>query len=284
MQEIAPHIYVENSYPGVTLGAINWPHGLLLIDAPFRPDDIRLWRTALQSMNSGIERLLVNLDDHYDRTLGARQIECMVVGHEKMTQIFRDRPLSFKPQMIETGSEWELYNSIGSTRWAPPEITFSERLEIHWDASPIWLESHPGPSQCAIWVVLPEQKIVFVGDTIMADEPPFLANADLELWKESLTYLQKSDLKNYVIVAGRGGVVTQNQVKDQMKSLDKIIRQIDKLSGKNLKADDIAKASQSILKNFDIPKGKEQFYYLRVFWGMSQYLRRQQDTTVEPAA
>ena len=99
-----------------------------------------------------------------------------------------------------------------------------------------------------------------------------------------LYYHHVQDLKNYVIVTGRGGVVTQNQVKDQMKSLDKIIRQIDKLSGKNLKADDIAKASQSILKNFDIPKGKEQFYYLRVFWGMSQYLRRQTDTTVEPAA
>ena len=47
MQELAPHIFIETAYPGVTLGAINFPHGLIMIDAPLRPDDIRLWRATL---------------------------------------------------------------------------------------------------------------------------------------------------------------------------------------------------------------------------------------------
>ena len=41
MQEIAQGIYVENSYTGVTVGAINLSHGLLLVDDPPRPEDAR---------------------------------------------------------------------------------------------------------------------------------------------------------------------------------------------------------------------------------------------------
>ena len=32
MQELSNHVYIETGYAGVTLGAINWPHGLILIE------------------------------------------------------------------------------------------------------------------------------------------------------------------------------------------------------------------------------------------------------------
>ena len=66
-----------------TLGAINAPHGLILIDAPLKLDDTRLWRSTLLNLGGGIDRLLINLDAHPDRTLGVRSMECTVVGHEK---------------------------------------------------------------------------------------------------------------------------------------------------------------------------------------------------------
>ena len=71
MQEIVPNVYIETGYAGVTLGAINWPHGLVLIDAPFRPEDTRSWRSALLNLGGGVDRVLVQLDAHPDRTLGA---------------------------------------------------------------------------------------------------------------------------------------------------------------------------------------------------------------------
>jgi galactose-1-phosphate uridylyltransferase len=57
MLEIAPQIFIERDYPGVTLGLINWPMGIILIDAPFRPDDIRLWRISMQTFNGSTDRL-----------------------------------------------------------------------------------------------------------------------------------------------------------------------------------------------------------------------------------
>jgi glyoxylase-like metal-dependent hydrolase (beta-lactamase superfamily II) len=273
MQEIAPHVFIEKSYPGVTLAAINWPHGLILIDAPLRPDDIRVWRTALANMYGGIDRLLVNLDEHFDRTLGARQVECMVAGHEKMSLLFRDRPVTFKSQTMETGADWELQNGLGSIRWAPPEISFSHRLEINWDADPIILEAHPGPSICSIWVELPTQKIVFVGDTIVPNAPPFLAYADLPAWKETLGLLLTRAYQDYVIVSGRGGVVTHNDVKTQLKFFEKVEHHLEKLAEKPDSIEEVNKATHNLLKNFDYGPERESHYALRLSWGIQQYLK-----------
>jgi len=273
MQEIAPHVFIETSYPGVTLGAINWPHGLILIDAPLRQDDIRLWRSTLANMNGGLDRLLVNLDEHFDRTMGARQVECMVAGHEMMNQLFRDRPVTFKSQSIETGADWELQNGLGSIRWAPPDISFSHQLEINWDDHPVILEAHPGPSICSIWLELPYQKIVFVGDTIVPDAPPFLANADLPKWKDTLNLLLSAKYKEYKIVSGRGGLVDHSAARDQIKFLEKVDHQLEKLQEKKDSLVDIEKAAHVLLKNFNVAEGLSDHYLLRLNWGLQQYLR-----------
>ncbi|NMC86696.1 MAG: hypothetical protein GYA58_15580 [Anaerolineaceae bacterium] len=273
MQEIAPHVYIETSFPGVTLGAINWPHGLIQIDAPFRPEDIRTWRAELITMSGGVERLLVNLDAHFDRTLGSRQIECMIVGHEKMAQVFKDRPITFKAQTIETGADWELYNGIGSIRWAPPEITFSDRLEIYWDTHPMMLDYRPGPACGAIWVTLPAEKVVFLGDAVVPSAPPFLASADIPTWKETLARLSGPDYRNFLLVSGRGGMVTLEQVKEQLRFLEKVEKQLEKLNDKSEPAD-IDKAAAHLLKSFEVPADKVDHYTLRLHWGLAHYLAR----------
>lgn len=163
MHEIAPNIYYETSYAGVTLGAINWPHGLILLDAPFRPEDARSWRSALLNLGGGVDRMLINLDAHPDRTLGARSMDCTIVGHDKMAGVFRNRPVSFKSQSGSSGADWEAYNGLGTIRWAPPDLTFSEQMEIHWNQSPLLLEYHPGSATGSIWAVLPEEQVVLRG-------------------------------------------------------------------------------------------------------------------------
>lgn len=273
MQEIVPHIFIETSYPGVTLGAIDWPHGLVLIDAPLRPDDIRLWRSTLSSINGGIDRLLINLDEHFDRTIGTRQVECMVAGHEKMNQLFKDRPVTFKSQTVETGADWELQNGLGSIRWAPPDIAFSHQLEINWDEHPIQLQYHPGPSACSIWVELPHQKVVFVGDTVVPSAPPFLASAELTLWKESLSLLAGAKYKDYAIVSGRGGLVDQTIVKDQLKFLEKVEHQLGRVVDRKNSLPEIEKIAHGLLKNFNVDEEMTGHYLLRLTWGLQQYLK-----------
>jgi nitrogen-specific signal transduction histidine kinase/glyoxylase-like metal-dependent hydrolase (beta-lactamase superfamily II) len=274
MQEISPHIYIETGYAGVTLGAINWPHGLILIDSPFRPEDTRSWRSALLNLGGGVDRMLVNLDASVDRTLGTRGMECTVVGHEKLLQVFRNRPVTFKPQSVETGSEWELHSNLGSIRWNPPEITYSEQMQVHWSTSPVVLESRPGPATGASWVVLPQQNIVFVGDAVVVGQPPFLAFADIPAWIESLQELLSPTYQNFLIVGGRNGLVTQNQAREQMEYLKEAHEKIEAIAQHKGSPEETSTLVPELLNRFHAPPGREEQYRSRVRFGLQQYYLR----------
>lgn len=282
MQEIIKGIYVENSYLGVTLGAINLDHGLILVDAPPRAEDSRSWRATLANLGGGVDRLLVNLDSHVDRTLGARAMECTIVAHEKTAQVFRNRPITFKAQSGATGAEWEQISGLGSVRWAPPELTFTERLSINWSGSPLILEHHPGPNPGAIWIDYPAARVLFVGDVIMHDQPPFLANADLAAWIESLQLLLSMTYQDYFLISGRGGVVIASDVKAQLFYIQEIKSQIEELAERKAPPEATEEIIPHLLSPLDYPAYYKEKYTQRLKWGLYHYyIRRNRSANQE---
>ncbi len=274
MDTIAKNVFVEDRFPGVTLGVISQSRGLIQIDAPPAPEDGRSWRAAMMGMGEGHERVLVNLDSHPDRTLGVRAMDCTVIAHEKTALAFQNRPNTFKAQGDETGANWEAIPGLGSVRWAPPEISFAQQMTLHWSDTPVILESHPGPTTGAIWVILPEEKIVFVGDAVAKSQPPFLAHADIPAWLEALDLLQSPDYKGYTVVSGRGGVVTPQSVRSQADSLKKIHDKIDKLSKKRSSSAAVEKLADQILKDYKAPAAKHKQYSHRLRYGLQNYYIR----------
>jgi glyoxylase-like metal-dependent hydrolase (beta-lactamase superfamily II) len=274
MDAIAKNVYIEDRYLGVTLGVITQPRGLIQIDAPPSPEDGRAWRASLMGMGNGPERILINLDAHPDRTLGVRAMDCTVIAHEKTAQAFRNRPTTFKAQGDETGANWEAIPGLGSVRWAPPEISFVEKISLHWSDTPIILDSRPGPSTGSIWVTLPEEKVVFVGDTVMKGQPPFLANADLPEWIETLKILLEPEYKGYTVVSGRGGVVTLQVVRSQIDALKRIYDKVDKLGKKKPAVPATDKLADQILKDFKSPVARQRQYLHRLRYGLQHYYVR----------
>ncbi len=271
MREITPGVFIETGYAGVTVGAINWSHGVILIDAPFRADDIRSWRAALLNLGGGIDRLLINLDSHLDRTLGVRALDCTVIGHNCMVEVFRARPLTFKAQPGESGEEWARFNGLGSIRWMPPEITFTRQLTIHRDNSAVIMEHHPGPNPSAIWVSIPEQQIIFIGDTVTPNQPPFLANADLETWLEQLKLLLSAHYKQCLFVSGRGGLVNTEDLRNQLRYLEKVARLMEKLAGRKAAPEETFKHVDCLLEGFDTTEGKAALFRNRLRHGLFTY-------------
>src|SRR5512132_2545897 len=253
MDAIAKNVYIEDRYLGVTLGVITQPRGLIQIDAPPSPEDGRTWRASLMGMGNGPERILINLDAHPDRTLGVRAMDCTVIAHEKTAQAFRNRPNTFKAQGDETGANWEAIPGLGSVRWAPPEISFVEKMTLHWSDSPILLESHPGPASAAIWVLLTDEKVVFVGDAVKKSQPPFLAYASLPEWIETVKKLQEPEYKGFTIVSSRGGVVTLQVVRNQADILKRINDKVERLGSKKAAPAAVDKLADQLLKDFKAP-------------------------------
>jgi cyclase len=274
MEAIAKNVYIDDRFLGVTLGVINQPRGLIQIDAPPSPEDGRSWRAAMMGMGNGPERVLINLDAHPDRTLGVRAMDCTVIAHEKTAQAFRNRPNTFKAQGDETGANWEAIPGLGSVRWAPPEISFLDQLTLHWSDTPILLESHPGPTPGAIWVILPSEKVVFVGDAVLKNQPPFLAHADLPVWIEMLKVLLEPEYKGFTIVSGRGGVVTPQVVRHQIEVLKRIHDRVEKIGKKKTTANVTDKIADQLLKGFRAPAVRQKQYAHRLRYGLHYYYVR----------
>jgi glyoxylase-like metal-dependent hydrolase (beta-lactamase superfamily II) len=274
MHQIKQGIYYEDIYLGVTLGALVFPNGTILIDAPLRPEDARSWRSTLMSLRGGTNRMMISLDSHLDRTLGARSMECTIISHQKTAQVYRNRPLIFKGQTIESGADWETYNDVIGTRWASPDITFTDQMTLHWGGPVVVLEHHPGPTPGAIWVIIPEDKIVFIGDAVVPNQPPFLDNAELDTWLPTLDLLYSS-YKDYIIISGRGGLVTREDVRTQVNHLKKISKQIERLAAKNASPEMTEDLIPKLLNDLAFPLEFTERYAQRLRAGLYQFYNRQ---------
>jgi glyoxylase-like metal-dependent hydrolase (beta-lactamase superfamily II) len=217
---------------------------------------------------------LANLDSHPDRTLVARAMDCTVIAHEKTAQAFRNRPNTFKPQVEETGADWEQFSGMGNVRWVPPEITFTERMVIEWSGTSIVLEHHPGPSAGTIWVILPGKKVIFVGDTVMKQQPPFLAWANIPQWLESLDRLQSGEYRGYAVVSGRGGTVSAAVIQSQRDLLTKVQAELDKFAAKHPALQMVEPLVQPLLSTIRVPASRQKQYAQRLRYGLQRYYSR----------
>lgn len=274
MQTIDNGIFYENSFPGVTLGALSLPRGTIFIDAPLRAEDGRAWRLALLNQGGGMDRILINLDSHPDRTIGARSLECPVIAQQNCAQVFRTRPMTFKSQGMEVGAEWETCTDLGSNRWAIPDITFSELMYIHWGSYEIRVEYHPGPAHGASWVVIPEAKVAFIGDAVLVDQPPFLADADLPAWVETLDYLLSPEFKSFTFISGRGGVISAGDARRLRTFLVEVDGILNALWDRNAPVEEAEKWVPKLTRHFKFPSDRADLYEQRLRFGVQRHLLR----------
>ena len=280
MKQIKPGIYYEETYLGVMVGALIQPHGTIYIDAPLRAEDARAWRTTLMSQSSSPNRLLITLDSHIDRTLGAKAFDCPIMAHEKTAQVFRSRPSVFKGQSLEDGSGGEGYlDSIG-TRWAIPDITFSHQVVLHWGGAEVLVEHHPGPTPGSIWVIIPSEKVIFIGDCVVVNQPPFLAHADLNTWQDTLDELIQK-YHEFVILSSRSGTVKIEDIHHQKTFLKDLKSRLEKITKKNPTPESFSKIIPPLLSHFEMDKSKEDQYIKRLQFGLYEYFNRRDNPPVE---
>lgn len=270
MKQIENGIYYEDTYPGVTLGAIIFPNGTIMIDSPLQAEDARSWRAMLFNISSSTKRFLVNLDAHPDRTLGSRAMESTIIAHTKTAEELKIRPSVFKGQNLVSGSEWEINERVIGTRWTHPVITLNTQILLHLNEAEVIIEHHPGPSPGSIWVIIPSAKVVFIGDTVVPNQPPFLSQADLPAWIETLNLLSKS-FSNYTIISGRGGTVAIETVRSQKSYLTKVMKGLVRLANREAPPEKTESLVNRLLKDFKIPPYRKTQYINRLQYGLFHY-------------
>ncbi len=274
MEEIAPNIFIEDGFPGVVLSAIKLKNHLLMVDSPFRPEDIRLWRARLAELGSGLERTLVILDAHIDRTLGVRAMESVVVGHDNAVEIIQDRPASARSQDLDAGAECEACDLPSSIHWALPNMTYTKSLSIYFDEGPVVLNHRPGSNLACSWLQFDAEKLLFVGDSVMINQPPFLALADLDFWVKEVEELLSSDFKGYKIIASRNGVVRSKSIERWLQYLTRIKDVVNGVVSGSGQVEDLLATVPDLLRRLNFSRNLTELYESRLKWGLAAYYRR----------
>ncbi len=274
MEEVAHKIYFEDKFLGPTVGAIFLPQGTVLVDAPPLPEDGRAWRASVTNMGSGMDRLLVYLDAHPDRTLGGNVLDCPAITQEEARRQFKKRSALFKNQPLHQGAVWEMAAPLSGVRWRHPMFTFSEEVHIYWGEEPIILAHRPGPALGASWVICPMSKVVFVGDAVVHHEPPFFHQADIPTWLQTLDRLL-AEHADFLVISGRGGVVPTKVIQHHMEVLEEVLERMEALAKKGAPAEATADLVPAILSQYDYPADYQVLYETRLHSGLALAYARQ---------
>jgi glyoxylase-like metal-dependent hydrolase (beta-lactamase superfamily II) len=268
MQRLAKDVYVESGFPGVTVGAIVTPDGIICVDTPTHPADARKWRLKLAQLSQKPIQFVINLDHHRDRVLGNQWFEAPVIAHDLTYERVRLLPEMFKGGFPEAGADMDLASDLAGVRVIPPQLTFADRMTLAKGAHEIRLFHRPGSAPGAIWVEIPAHQIVFVGDAVTHHVPPPMLSADIDAWLENLAAVQKKKYPARVIVSGRGSPVDKPGVKTMESFLRVVRRKVEGLVRANKSRLEAAALADDMLGYFTVPASLREHYTRRLRAGL----------------
>jgi len=264
MRKYRSGILVQSQYPGVILGAVPSNDGMLLVDMPLKPEDGRDWIGQLAS--TGRPKYLALMDQHPDRALGMRAFEYPIVAQEATLQAMRGWPDAFKGSAKPIGAEADALKRITGVHKAVPSISFGSELKLHLGDREVLFLHRPGPTAGSMWVVLPEAKIAFIGDTVTVSEPPYVGDAEIEAWIESLGELRSEPFNSYILLSGRDGRVDRAAVNSMARFVRKIPVRLQRLKKKGDPS--TVSVAKGLLKDYKVPTARHDLALLRLQTGL----------------
>ncbi len=266
MQKIAPNVYLEDKYIGVNLGLVVIGKELLLVDSPLHTEDVNEWFKVISER--GRPKFLVLLDSHPDRVLGSRTLSLPAIAQDQTLTTIREWADTFKGNAHPIGAEADHLKRITGVNNAIPEITFSERMVIHMGGKEIVFLHRPGPRPGSMWMVIPDLSVVFVGDTVTMDEPPYVGVAVIEAWLNNLDELRGPDMKSYTLISSCGGRIDRMDINHMARFLRKVQSRVEKLENDKTRDDEIEHLAIDLMGDFTIRSIQQDLILKRLKTGL----------------
>jgi len=266
MQKIVPNVYLENKYIGVNLGLVVTEQGLLLVDSPHHPEDVEEWFKV--ASERGRPKFLVLLDSHPDRVLGSRTLALPAIAQDQTRQTIREWADTFKGNAHPIGAEADQLKRITGVNNAIPEITFSERMVIHMGGKEIVFLYRPGPRPGSMWMVIPDLSVVFVGDTVTIDEPPYVGVSVIEAWLNNLDELRGPEMKPYTLISSCGGRIDRKDINHMARFIRKVQSRVEKLENDKNRDEEIERLAIDLMGDFSIRSTREDLILKRLKTGL----------------
>ncbi|HET91561.1 MAG TPA: MBL fold metallo-hydrolase [Chloroflexi bacterium] len=260
MKEITSNVYVSTEYPGVNVGFVILPEGVIAIDVPTLPRHARAWRQRILETAGKRILYLVLTDEHPDRLLSAG-----IFSESEAMPIVAARPV-YERAVVYTDGFWrsvvegwtrrypEHANDLLGLQGALPEIMFTTRLMLHKGGETVTVEHIAGAAAGSAWIHLPEKGVLFVGDTVVTDLPPVLSVAsDTKAWLTTLTALRRSRFSDTIFVPGRGSLGDQSSTRAVSDYLALVRRRVRSLHASGQARAEVALVVAELMSGYSIP-------------------------------
>lgn len=228
IREIAPNLFVETELHGANVGFAATSEGVILIDTPLLPDDARWWHEQIAQRTDRDILYIINTDHHRGHVLGDQYFPmATVIAHEFAWKNMKSYGDSFRTRLLnlyrkrrpEAVREWQQ-----SLRIVEPEITFTGRTILYKGDTELHLIPLGGHTEATTVVYFPREKVLFAGDLVVTDRPPFLSQSDTKQWLEALAYLRK--VRFDVLVPGHGELSGKEATEKMSEFLRLVRRQV----------------------------------------------------------
>jgi cyclase len=220
MEQITKNVYATTDIMGCNPGYVTTSNGVVVIDTPQLPT--RAGKMREDILKKGPIRFLVNTEHHVDHILGNLFFAelCPVIGHELFLESWGT---AFAGQDLYTFVEGPIRKNdpdglgmIPSGKdliIEPPTITFTGRLTFRVGDHVFELFNTPGHTKGQIAVYIPQEKVLFTGDTIFCECQTWFRSADPDEWLASLNFLYTLDFD--YLIPGHGPICDKKYILKQ---------------------------------------------------------------------
>lgn len=269
MKQIAPHVYVEHSYRGVTVGCIVTNSGVICIDSPMLPADARAWRAHIAKITDKPVRFVVLTDGHRDRILGLQYLGGIVVAHRAMWEKMNSYGDTFRQQVADLLSDHpnaaaEIASNLNVVL---PQITFTDKLVLYKD-SPIVIQHVGGATEGSVWVHLPQQGVLFMGDLLAFRAHPVTCEGDIAAWLDLLDKVGDKSFAAKILVPGRGRSCNKTAIEPMADYLRAMRARVQSLVRSRRPRADTALLVSEFLARYPVPEHEREHIQERIRAGL----------------
>lgn len=255
IREIAPNIFVETEYHGANVAFIVTGEGVLLIDTPMLPKEARHWHGVIQEHTDEKILYVINTDHHRAHVIGNQHFPmATVIAHERAWKEMKSYGDSFRTRLInmyrdripEAVEEWK-----ASLEIIKPEVTFTGRTILFKGDKEIHLLPLGGHTPATTVVYFPNEKLLFTGDLVVTNRPPFLSQGNTKEWLQALTYLRK--LRYDILIPGHGELTGKEATENMSNYLRMVRRKVRSAYRSGLPKADTARSLSHLIRYWPIP-------------------------------
>ncbi|HUQ43187.1 MAG TPA: MBL fold metallo-hydrolase [Candidatus Limnocylindria bacterium] len=222
MERVTPNVFTNTRLRGCNPSFVTTSAGVVVIDTPQLPSRAVAMREEAES--HGPIRYLINTENHVDHIFGNWWFRGAgeVVNHRALWEIFMDPnaaldPFAYALEAIPTDDpdaaplipdRDEYYANLPRGT-----VVFTGDLTLRVGEHTfncLWTPGHT-PGQLAVHV--PEERVVFTGDTIFSGVQTWLMTSNVDQWIEALERIRQLDVDH--VVPGHGPVVGLDYIKTQ---------------------------------------------------------------------